>query len=143
MKEIIDNDKKFKEAIGAFIIAFSQLEYGLVFLCTMTEFDLRKKDTYITKYLGFTFEKKVRHLSEFIEEALNEIKPIWDSLKTEIDHLNRERRFLVHGFMSYSLPKETITTHIKEGKSIATKKQTLEEIKNYTNRLHHLSLIHI
>ena len=32
MTDIFENDKKFKEAIGAFIIAFSELEYGLAFL---------------------------------------------------------------------------------------------------------------
>jgi hypothetical protein len=36
-------DKKFKEAIGAFIITFSELEYSLADLGSMTEFDLRKK----------------------------------------------------------------------------------------------------
>lgn len=139
MTDIWENDKNFKEAIGSFIIAFSELEFGLVFLCAMTEFDIRQKDNYITKYLGFTFEKKVQHLSTFIEESLTEIKPIWDILKSEIGQLNRERRFLVHGFMSYSLPHETITTHVKESGKVITKNQTLEEIKNLTKRLHHLN----
>ncbi len=139
MTDIWKNDKNFKEAIGSFIIAFSELEFGLVFLCAMTEFDIRQKDNYITKYLGFTFEKKVQHLSTFIEEHLTEIKPTWDILKSEIGQLNRERRFLVHGFMSYSLPHETITTHVKESGKVTTKNQTLEEIKNFTNRLHHLN----
>lgn len=139
MTDIWKNDKNFKEAIGSFIIAFSELEFGLVFLCAMTEFDLRQKDKYITKYLGFAFEKKVEHLSTFIEEHLTEIKPTWDILKSEIGQLNRERRFLVHGFMSYSLPHETITTHVKESGKVITENKTLEEIKNFTNRLHHLN----
>lgn len=139
MTDIWKNDKNFKEAIGSFIIAFSELEFGLVFLCSMTEFDVRQKDNYITKYLGFTFEKKVQHLTSFIEEHLIEIKPTWDIIKSEIGQLNRERRFLVHGFMSYSLPHETITTHVKESGKVTTKNQTLEEIKNLTNRLHHLN----
>lgn len=139
MTDIWKNDKNFKEAIGSFIIAFSELEFGLVFLCAMTEFDIRQKDNYITKYLGFTFEKKVQHLSTFIEEYLTEINPIWDILKSEIGQLNRERRFLVHGFMSYSLPHETITTHVKESGKVITKNQTLEEIRNFTHRLHHLN----
>ena len=139
MINILDKDKEFKEAIGSFIIAFSQLEFGLVFLCAMTEFDIRQKDNYVIKYLGFTFEKKVIHLTEFIDEHLSEMKLIWDKLKIEIRQLNNERRFLVHGFMTYYLPKENITTHIKEGKAITTKKQTLKEIKDYTNRLHHLN----
>jgi len=139
MTDILKNDKEFKQAIGAFIIAFSELEFGLVFLCSMTEFDVRKKDEYVTKYLGFTFERKMQHLTDFISENLNELTPIWEKLKNEIGQLNRERRFLVHGFMTYYLPHETITTHVKENGKVTTKKQTLEEIKGFTNRLHHLN----
>ena len=133
------NDKDFKEAIGAFVIAFSELEFGLVFLCTMTEFNLRQKDKYVTKYLGFAFEQKVKHLTEFINEHLAEIKPTWDTIKQEIGLLNRERRFLVHGFTSYGYPRETITTFAKESGQVTTKKQTLSEIKSYTDRLLHLN----
>jgi len=139
MTDIRKNDKNFKEAIGAFIIAFSELEFGLVFLCSTTEFDVRKKDEYITKYLGFTFERKMQHLTEFISENLEELKPIWESLKNEIGQLNRERRFLVHGFMTYYLPRESITTYIKENGKLTTKKQTISDIKSLTNRLHHLN----
>ncbi len=139
MSNILRNDKDFKEAIGGFIIAFSELEFGLVFLCCMTEFDLRLKDNYVVKYLGFSFEKKMQHLTDFIEEHLSELKPTWDKLKMEIGQLNRERRFLAHGFMTYYLPRETITTHVKEKGQIVTKNQTLDEIKGFTNRLHHLN----
>jgi hypothetical protein len=139
LRNLFQNDKEFKQAIGSFIIAFSELEFGLAFLCSMTEFDVRKKDEYITKYLGFTFDRKMQHLSEFISENLQELKPIWQKLKIEIGQLNRERRFLVHGFMTYYLPHESITTHVKENGKLTTKKQTLEEIKSFTNRLHHLN----
>lgn len=139
MTDIWKNDKDFKEAIGSFIIAFSELEFGLVFLCSMTEFDVRKKDEYIIKYLGFTFDRKMHHLSEFISENLEELKPVWQKLKNEIGQLNRERRFLVHGFMAYYLPHESITTQVKENGKLTTKKQTLAEIKSFTNRLHHLN----
>lgn len=132
-------DKEFKEAIGAFIIAFSQLEYGLVFLCTMTEFDIRFRDNYKTKYLGFSFDQKVKHLTNFIDEQLNEIKPIWDKLKHEIGQLNRERRFFAHGFMTYYIPNEHIITSIRENGNIVEKEQTLDEINGYTNRLHLLN----
>ena len=139
MSELWKNDKLFKEAIGSFIIAFSELEFGLVFLCSMTEFDVQKKDQYFTKYSGFTFEMKMKHLTNFISENLNELLPIWWKLKNEIGQLNRERRFLVHGFMTYYLPSETITTHVKENGTLTTKKLTLEDITNFTNRLLHLN----
>ncbi len=138
-ENINDSDKDFKEAIGEFIIAFSQMEFGLVFLCSMTEFDFRKKDMYVTKYLGFSLEKKLEHLTDFIKEHLNELLPKWNELKTEIGKLNRERRFLAHGFMTYYLPNENITTIIKEKGEIVSKNQSIEEIKSYTNRLQHLN----
>ena len=137
--DVWKNDKNFKEAIGSFIIAFSELEFGLVFLCSLTEFDIRKKNEYVTKYLGFTFERKIQHLTDFIFENLDELTPIWKKIKNEIGQLNRERRFLVHGFMTYYLPHETITTHVKENGKITTKKQTLDEIKGFTDRLRHLN----
>ena len=136
--DISKNDKEFKEEIGAFVIAFSELEFGIAFLCAMTEFDLRKKDEYIHKYLGFTFERKLQHLTSFISENLNELEPIWSKIKVEIGQINRERRFLVHGFMKYHLPIETITTHIKEKSNITTKKQSIEEIRELVNRLDNL-----
>ena len=105
----------------------------------MTEFDLRLKEKYVIKYIGFSFDQKMRYLTEFINEHLVEIKPIWDRLKEEIGQLNRERRFLAHGFMTYYLPNETVTTHIKEKGQIVTKNQTLQEIKALTNRLHHVN----
>lgn len=139
MKDILKNDKEFKEEIGGFIIAFSELEFGLAFLCSMTDFDLRQKDNYLVKYIGFSFEQKMRHLTDFINEHMLEIKSTWDKLKEEIGQLNRERRFLAHGFMTYYLPHETITTHIKEKGQIVTKKQTLKVIKDLKSRLHHVN----
>ena len=44
MADLWENDKKFKESIGSFVIAFSELEFGLAFLCSITEFDLRRMD---------------------------------------------------------------------------------------------------
>lgn len=121
------------------MIAFSELEYGLVFLCTMTEFDFRKKDEYIYKYLGLSFEQNVRHFTDYINENLIELKSIWDEIKIKIRQLNRERRFLVHGFMSYGLPRKKITNRIKENGHLTTKKQSLEEIKGYINSIQHLN----
>jgi hypothetical protein len=139
MIDIWKNDKEFKEAIGGFIIAFSELEFGLAFLCSWTEFDLRLKDNYLMKYMGFSFDQKMRHLSDFISEHSVEVKPTWDKLKEEIGQLNRERRFFAHGFMTYYLPHETVTTHIRETGQIKTKKHTLHDIKSLTNRLHHVN----
>jgi len=139
MRSIIENDKEFKEAIGAFIIAFSELEFGLAQLGTMTEFNLQKKDSYLIRHMGYSFSQKVKNLTDYITEHLAEIKPIWDDLKKEIDELNRERRFIAHGFIQYFLSGETKTTYIKEGKKLTSKKHDIKSIKVLTNRLHHLN----
>jgi hypothetical protein len=129
MDNIIENDKNFKQAIGEFIIAFSQLEYGLVFLYIMTEFDLRKRNESLNKYLSIPFDKKLKHLDEYIKENLIEISLIWEKLHIEIKKLNNERRFLVHGFISNSLPKDNISRSVKVNGRLVSKNQSLCEIK--------------
>jgi hypothetical protein len=141
MNTRLTEDKKFKEAVGAFIIAFSELEYGLADLGSMTEFDLRKKIDYFTKHVGFPFEKKVENLTGFIDENLVELKPIWDELKVEIGQLNYERRFIAHGFIQYFLPHEssTTSTYVKKGKKLVERKHDSDSVKKLTNRIHHLN----
>lgn len=46
---------------------------------------------------------------------------------------------MVYGIITYSLPHQTITKHFKESGKVITKNQTLEEISNFTHRLHHLN----
>jgi hypothetical protein len=138
MADIFENDKKFKEAIGAFIIAFSELEYGLAFLSVLTEFDLRKRDEFLLNHIGLSFENKVRKISDYIDNHLQNLKPIWDIQKNDIGQLNRERRFIAHGFVSHSLPHESISTYVKEKKILSNHKFDVETIKKLTNKLHHL-----
>lgn len=138
MKSLFEKDQEFKQAIGAFIIAFSELEYGLAHLGAMTEFDLRKRGTYLLIHIGHPFEKKVKNITEFISENLKEIESIWNELKVEIGQLNRERRFIAHGFTRYYLPNENIITQVIERKQLSKKKLSVEYIIDLTNRLHHL-----
>lgn len=139
MIDIFENDKKFKEAIGAFIIAFSELEYGLAFLGVLTEFDLRKRDENLLTHIGYSFENKKKNITNYIETYLPELKPTWDIQKKKIEELNRERRFIAHGFSSYSLPRESITAFVKEGKQLSSRKFDLETIKRLTNEIRHLN----
>lgn len=141
MKTRLTEDKEFKEAIGAFIIAFSELEYGLADLCSMTEFDLRKKSEYFIKHVGFPFERKVSNLTEFIEENLPDLKPVWDELKIEIGQINYERRFIAHGFIQYFLPFESSTssTFVRKGKELVERKHDSKSIKALTDRIYHLN----
>ena len=140
MNNIFETDRKFKEAIGAFMIAFSQLEYGLAFIGVLTEFDLRKREQSLLSHIGNSFEKKVRNVTNYIDNnSLSELKEIWDIQKGRIGQLNRERRFIAHGFASYSLPRENITTHIKENNKLVSRKYDIETLKKLTNELNHLN----
>ncbi len=138
MSDIFEKDKEFKEAIGAFIIAFSKLEYGLARLGVLTEFDLRHRNDYLLQHIGSSFEQKKKKITEYIENYLPELKPIWDIQKEKIGQLNRERRFLAHGFDNYSLPRENITTYVKEKQKLAKREYDVKSIKSLTNDLHHL-----
>ncbi|MBL7838103.1 MAG: hypothetical protein JNM67_11345 [Bacteroidetes bacterium] len=138
MKEVYKKDIDFKVAIGEFVIAFSKLEFGLNSLCALTEFDIRKKDEYYIRYMGFPFEKKLEILESFIEENTPELKVTWDMLKSEIKSINSERRYLIHGIHNYSFPKETIQTFVKRKKVIVPKKFSLRDIKSLTNKIYEI-----
>lgn len=136
---MFEKDKKFKEAIGAFIIAFSELEFGLAYLGALTEQDLRKKDLRLINHIGFNFTTKVKNLTDFINQDLVEFKDIWKEIKENIEHLNKQRRFIAHGFRKYYLPKETISTFIKDGKIIVKKELDIDTINNLTKKLHEIN----
>ncbi|WP_415374593.1 hypothetical protein [Patiriisocius sp. Uisw_017] len=131
--------KKIKEATGAFIIAFSKLEYGLASLGVFTAFDLRNRDEYLLTHLGNSFDNKMKNSTRYIDNNLQELKPIWDIQKNKIGQLNRERRFIAHGFISYSLPQESATTFVKEKKKPSRREFNLETTKKLTNELYHLN----
>ena len=139
MNSIFDKDKKYKEAIGAFILTFSELEYGLADLSSWTVYDLTKRDTHWLEHIGYPFEKKVKNLTEYINANLSELKPVWDKLKVEIGQLNSERRFIAHGFNQSFLPNETTKTFIKEGRNISTRKLDIKTINNLTQQLRELN----
>lgn len=137
--ELFERNAAYKEAIGSFVIAFSQVEYGLAFLCSVADFDLRKKDENLVKYVGFSFQQKMDHLTLFVKEQMPEIASTWDKLKDELYKINAERRYLVHGIMQYYIPKESISTVIKGKNGMVSKEFKLEEIKKLTNSLHELN----
>lgn len=133
------NDKEFKEAIGGFIIAFSELEFGLASLCSFTIFDLRKVDEYTLDCIGLPFEKKIKTIGDCINNEMKELNEEWELLKKELDIVNRERRFLVHGHMLYFIPVESITTYIKDKKELTVKDFSIKEITMLTNKIQEIN----
>lgn len=139
MSDIFENDKKFKQAIGAFMIAFSELEYGLAYLGAFTEFDLRKREDYLLKHIGNSFTNKMKNITSYIKNYLPELKDVWDIQKNKIELLNNERRFVAHGIVNYSLPNETIMTYVKNGAKLSSREYDIETIKRLTKELSYLS----
>lgn len=135
--DIFENDNKLKKSIGAFIIAFSGLEYGLAVLCSWTDFDLRQRD--LTKYLGYSFDQKREVIKNYVYQYLPNLKDTWDKINIEIGEINKERRFIAHGFIDYYLPNDNISTYIKDRGKVVSKKQSPEIIDNLTSNIYKIN----
>jgi hypothetical protein len=136
---LVRNDHNFKKAIGEFIIAFSEMEFGLSDLCSFTEFDPRKNESYLTKYMGYNFEKKQTTLKNYIKNELPELIPSWEKINNEIGQINRIRRFIAHGIISYAMPLENVSAYVKENGKIKEEKLTIETIEIFTNQIHEIN----
>jgi hypothetical protein len=137
--DILENDRKFKEVLGDFLIAFTQLEFGLAELCTLTDFDLKNNDVTFEKFLGQTFEQKRKIITNFIKENFSDIQPIWDTLNEKIGQINRHRRFLIHGIVDSFIQKNTITTIIKEKGNKVQSEFSISQIKKIINEIHEIN----
>lgn len=136
--DFLENDKKFMEAIGAFVIAFSKVEYGLGILCALTEYDLRRSNVVFAECVGLSLENKIRRITEFINNELPELESVWKSIKDEIALLNEERRYIVHGIHDWTFPRDTIRSRVRKGKELISKNHSLSDIKKLINRLAHV-----
>jgi hypothetical protein len=134
---MISNDKQFKEAVGGFIIAFSELEYGLGYLSSFTEDDLRNRK--LLDHLGLPFERKFKNVSDYVELKMPETKEIWSKLKSQIGQLNRDRRFIAHGIVQYQIPISDLSTYVKEKSRFVERKFSSLQINKLTNELREIS----
>jgi hypothetical protein len=139
--ELYKNDKIFKEVIGAFIIACSEMEFAITSLCSILGEDPRLHQQQFTDIFGMTLTNKRELVGEFIKTHLPQLKNEWININVEIGQINAERRRLVHGFTQYFLPQEYIETFVKNKKSgiIEKKHFTLGDIKLLTNKIHHIN----
>lgn len=76
--DFLENDRSFKEPIGAFVIAFSKVEYALALLSSLTEKDIRKANEVFVDSVGQPLEIKLRRIMECIKSELPELKAIWE-----------------------------------------------------------------
>ena len=141
----LESHKKFQESLGAFIIAFSEVEYALAELCALSEKNLPSWREYLAKNLGLSLDDKLKHLSKFIKSDLSELNDIWIEQQDKIRRINEDRRYLAHGFAQYYLPHKDgiVSTYIrrkigKEKYSIDKKDYSSIEINRLTETLRHI-----
>jgi hypothetical protein len=135
-KSRLDKDRKFKEAIGSFIIAFSEVEFGLGMICAMTGPDPRERD--LSEALSMSLSQKRKKIGKYIRANLSQLEKVWGEINNEIGELNEIRRYLTHGHLQYSVPHEFISPIIMKNKKPVQKKITIQEIEKWTDRLYHL-----
>jgi hypothetical protein len=94
MSKRFEEDRKFKENLGGFIIAFSELEYALAEISALTEHELPKWEYQLVKHLGHSLDDKLKQISKYINSELPELKIIWDEQKQKVKVINQDRRYL-------------------------------------------------
>lgn len=137
--ELSKNDKLFKEAIGAFVIASSELEFAIARLCSIIGIDPRQHRSQFNEILGLPMDKKRKQISTFIKNNIPNLHDEWTVINEKIGQINVDRRHLVHGFSQYILPREQIETYIKLNGRVAKKQYSLIDIKSLTNKIHHIN----
>lgn len=137
-KNIFERHKDFKEAIGSFILAFSELEFGLGIICSFTEFDLLAREQTLPTYLGLTLENKKKAITEYIKKYEPELRPTWDKIKSEIEFLNEQRRYIAHGIERIYV-NDSLRAIVKVGQQLGEKHLTMDEVVKWTDRLHNVN----
>jgi hypothetical protein len=120
------------------ILAFSELEFGLGIICSFTEFNLLTREQSLPTYLGLTLENKRKTISDYIDKYEPDLKPTWDKIKSEIEFLNKQRRYIAHGIEQVYVA-DTLRAIVKVGQRLEEKRLTIEEVKKWTDRLHHVN----
>jgi hypothetical protein len=138
MKNLYDRHKDLKESIGSFILAFSQMEYGLGILCTFTEFDLIRKDEHLADYLGMSLENKRRTIRNYLHKYDKGLLKTWKEIEDEIEFLNKQRRFIAHG-VQHVFVGDKLYAAVKVGNKLQENDLTIDKIEKWTDRLHHVN----
>jgi hypothetical protein len=134
--DVLKNDRQFKEAIGGFIIASSEMEFAITSLCSILGEDPRFHQKQLLDIFGKTLGEKRKLVGK-----LPELKEEWININEEIDQINADRRHLAHGFTQYFLPQEHIETYVKNKNNGRVEKKlfTIGDIKALTNKIHHIN----
>jgi len=132
MNSFIDIDKDFKEAIGGFVIEFSLLEFNLAELCLLT------KEKVIINYLELNLSEKREEVKNIIKKRAPKLEDKWNIINSKIGMLNEERRYIVHGFINYSL-SEKQKTFVPKKNIIKNQIFTVKKINKMTKEIMELN----
>jgi hypothetical protein len=137
--DFLKGDKDFKEAIGALVIASSEMEFAVTKLCSMVGNDPREHEQQLYKWWGERLEKKREAITQFIKLQIPYLLSEWLKINSAIGSINEDRNFLVHGFTRYYLPNTHVVTYRKKKSKIVRKEFSLQAIKSLTNKIHHIN----
>lgn len=136
--DAFERHKSFKAIIGDFILAFSEMEFGLGIIASFTEFNLLARESKLPYYLGLTLENKRKAISEYIDIYEPNLAETWKQIDKEIDFLNKQRRFIAHGIERVYM-KDSVEAKVKVGGKLESKELTIEEVKKWVIKLHHVN----
>lgn len=126
-------DQLFKEAVGEFVINFSELESGIADLCWLfkpAEFENK------LEVLTMDLSKKRKVLTKLITQLSNqEIEKIWSKLNSKIGELNEYRRHVIHGIYSYYIPNDKIKSEIPLKNKSMSNQFTISKINQLSMKL--------
>jgi hypothetical protein len=137
--ELYKNDKLFKEALGAFIIASSEMEFAITSLCSILGEDPRLHQNHFLEIFGKPLDKKRELIGQYIKNHLTDLLVEWIEINVSIGRINADRRHLVHGFTQYYLPNEHIETFVKINARVEKKCFTIADIKALTKKIQHIN----
>lgn len=85
--ELYKNDKLFKESIGAFIIASSEMEFAITSLCSILGEDPRLHQNQFLEIFGIPLNNKRKLIREFIKTHLPDLLKEWIEINVSIGEL--------------------------------------------------------
>lgn len=130
---MLKKDQLFKEAIGEFVINFSELESGIADLCWLIKPEEFESKLHL---LNMDLSKKRKTLTRLISKLTSsEIKEIWSKANSKIGDLNEYRRYIIHGIYFYHIPNDIIKSAIPPKHKSLTNELTASKIIQLAKKL--------
>jgi Txe/YoeB family toxin of Txe-Axe toxin-antitoxin module len=130
-------DTAFKEAIGEFTIAFSQMEFALSQLSALTV--IQHSEFNLLANIKLSLSKKRKEITKCVKSDAIQLYSIWEDLNQRIGKMNEERRYLMHGIAQYSLSDKTIEVFVPTKNNLNVKHLIPEDIKEFNQKIYHLT----